>query len=232
MRDVEEDEDGAESPVPSCWSMKSDRSRNPPLFFRNEPEPSHTQGESYRQRAESPVPSCWSVKSDRSRNPPLFFRNEPEPSHTQGESYRQRAESPVSSCWSMKSDRSKDEPLFFSDEPGPSHSQGRKRSDVSVSSCALCQDVLKDPVSTSCGHWFCRQCITSYWDQSGSSGDFSCCAQRKEKVQRGQSSSSSCRKQKHSARGLHQINDPDEALEPKCISLIKFLYLLQLLLEL
>uniref|UniRef100_A0A3B4XBA4 RING-type domain-containing protein n=1 Tax=Seriola lalandi dorsalis TaxID=1841481 RepID=A0A3B4XBA4_SERLL len=49
-----------------------------------------------------------------------------------------------------------------------------KRSHQQLSSCALCQDVLKDPVSTSCGHWFCRQCITSYWDQSGSSGDSSC----------------------------------------------------------
>ncbi|XP_056219845.1 NACHT, LRR and PYD domains-containing protein 12-like isoform X2 [Seriola aureovittata] len=94
------------------------------------------------------------------------------------------AESPVPSCWSMKSDQSKEFPLFFSNEPGRSDTQGRKRSDVSVeqqlSSCALCQDVLKDPVSTSCGHWFCRQCITSYWDQSGSSGDSSCpqCGQR------------------------------------------------------
>uniref|UniRef100_A0A3Q0T0J0 RING-type domain-containing protein n=1 Tax=Amphilophus citrinellus TaxID=61819 RepID=A0A3Q0T0J0_AMPCI len=54
----------------------------------------------------------------------------------------------------------------------------RKRSGVCVeerpSCCALCQDVLKDPVSTSCGHWFCRQCISSYWDQSASSGDSSC----------------------------------------------------------
>uniref|UniRef100_A0A8C4DND9 RING-type domain-containing protein n=1 Tax=Dicentrarchus labrax TaxID=13489 RepID=A0A8C4DND9_DICLA len=53
-----------------------------------------------------------------------------------------------------------------------------KRSPVPVeeqlSCCVLCQDVLKDPVSTSCGHWFCRQCITSYWDQSGSPGDSSC----------------------------------------------------------
>ncbi|KAI3354948.1 hypothetical protein L3Q82_004747 [Scortum barcoo] len=41
-------------------------------------------------------------------------------------------------------------------------------------------DVLKDPVSTSCGHWFCRQCISSYWDQSASSGDSSCpqCGER------------------------------------------------------
>uniref|UniRef100_A0AAZ1XZR3 RING-type domain-containing protein n=1 Tax=Oreochromis aureus TaxID=47969 RepID=A0AAZ1XZR3_OREAU len=56
--------------------------------------------------------------------------------------------------------------------------QDRKRSGVceeeQLSCCALCQDVLKDPVSTSCGHWFCRQCISSYWDQSASSGDSSC----------------------------------------------------------
>ncbi|XP_022621504.1 protein NLRC3-like [Seriola dumerili] len=89
-----------------------------------------------------------------------------------------RAGSPVPSCWSMKSDQSKEFPLFFSNEPGRSDTQGRKRSDVSVeeqlSCCALCQYILKDPVSTSCGHWFCRQCFTSYWDQSGSSGDSSC----------------------------------------------------------
>uniref|UniRef100_A0A669DY34 NACHT domain-containing protein n=1 Tax=Oreochromis niloticus TaxID=8128 RepID=A0A669DY34_ORENI len=60
----------------------------------------------------------------------------------------------------------------------------RKRSGVceeeQLSCCALCQDILKDPVSTSCGHWFCRQCICSYWDQSASSGDSSCpqCGER------------------------------------------------------
>ncbi|XP_051241732.1 NACHT, LRR and PYD domains-containing protein 12 isoform X49 [Dicentrarchus labrax] len=89
-----------------------------------------------------------------------------------------RAESPMSSCLSMKRDQSEDLPLTFSNEPGPSDTQERKRSYVPVeeqpSFCSLCQDVLKDPVSTSCRHWFCRQCITSYWDQSGSSGDSSC----------------------------------------------------------
>uniref|UniRef100_A0A8C4EE34 NACHT domain-containing protein n=1 Tax=Dicentrarchus labrax TaxID=13489 RepID=A0A8C4EE34_DICLA len=119
-----------------------------------------------------------------------------------------RAESPVSSCLSMKSDRSIHDPPDFSNEPGPSDTnvrqisvffinnqqiilvikkclhRERKRSHVSVeeqlSCCVLCQDVLKDPVSTSCGHWFCRQCITSYWDQSASSGDSSCpqCGER------------------------------------------------------
>ncbi|KAF1373368.1 hypothetical protein PFLUV_G00259840 [Perca fluviatilis] len=90
------------------------------------------------------------------------------------------AESVVSGCQSMKSDRSRDETPCLSSEPGPSDTKKRKSSDVceedQPSCCALCQDVLKDPVSTSCGHWFCRQCITSYWDQSASSGD-SCCPQ-------------------------------------------------------
>ncbi|XP_042258991.1 NACHT, LRR and PYD domains-containing protein 3-like isoform X2 [Thunnus maccoyii] len=90
----------------------------------------------------------------------------------------------------MESDSSNNEPPNFSNEPGPSDTKERKRKrkrkrrDVSVeeqqSCCSLCQDVLKDPVSTSCGHWFCRQCISSYWDQSVSSGDSSCpqCAER------------------------------------------------------
>ncbi|XP_037647418.1 NLR family CARD domain-containing protein 3-like [Sebastes umbrosus] len=90
-----------------------------------------------------------------------------------------RAETLDSGCLSMKSHQSKDFILNFSNEPGLSDT--KKRSGVSVeellSCCALCQDVLKDPVSTSCtscGHSFCRQCITSYWDQSASSGDSSC----------------------------------------------------------
>ncbi|XP_056242665.1 protein NLRC3-like isoform X2 [Seriola aureovittata] len=129
-------------------------------------------------RAESPGPSCLSMRSDWSKDEPPVFSDEPGPSDSQGQNHRQRAESPGSICLSMKSDQSKGDLINFSDEPGPSDSQKRKRRGVSVeeqpSSCALCQDVLKDPVSTSCGHWFCRQCITSYWDQSGSSGDSSC----------------------------------------------------------
>ncbi|KAM6992381.1 NACHT, LRR and PYD domains-containing protein 12-like [Tautogolabrus adspersus] len=86
------------------------------------------------------------------------------------------AESPVPSCLSLKSDRSRRDLLNFSKEAGPSDTKGTKRTHVREEqpSCPVCQDVLKDPVSTSCGHWFCRQCITSYWDQSGSPGDLSC----------------------------------------------------------
>ncbi|MEQ2285759.1 hypothetical protein AMECASPLE_035175, partial [Ameca splendens] len=43
-----------------------------------------------------------------------------------------------------------------------------------MSCCVLCRDLLKDPVSTSCGHQFCRQCISLYWDQSASAGPSSC----------------------------------------------------------
>ncbi|CAK6978532.1 NACHT%2C LRR and PYD domains-containing protein 3-like [Scomber scombrus] len=184
----EEEEDGAESVISSCLSMKSDQSKDPPLVFSNEPGPSDTklqkmkkeeEEEEEEDRAESVISSCLSMKSDQSKDPPLVFSNEPGPSDT-----KQRAESIISSCLSMKSDRSKDPPLVFSNEPGPSDTKERKRRAVSVeeqlSCCSLCQDVLKDPVSTSCGHWFCRQCITSYWDQSASSGDSSCpqCAER------------------------------------------------------
>ncbi|XP_030574661.1 NACHT, LRR and PYD domains-containing protein 12-like [Archocentrus centrarchus] len=94
-----------------------------------------------------------------------------------------RPKSPGSGCLSMKSDCSKGEPLNFSNEPLSSDTK-KKRSCVCEeerpSCCASCQDVLKDPVSTSCGRWFCRQCISSYWDQSASSGDSSCpqCGQR------------------------------------------------------
>ncbi|XP_034095287.1 protein NLRC3-like isoform X2 [Gymnodraco acuticeps] len=127
----------------------------------------------------SPVPSCLSLKSDWSMWDPLNFSDEPGPSDT-----KQRAGSPVPSCLSLKSDGSMWRPLNFSNEPGPSDTRGKRKSGVPVeetlSSCALCQDVLKDPVSTSCGHWFCKQCIASYWEQRPPSGDPSCpqCGER------------------------------------------------------
>ncbi|XP_068584516.1 E3 ubiquitin-protein ligase TRIM21-like [Cebidichthys violaceus] len=30
--------------------------------------------------------------------------------------------------------------------------------------CSICQDVFTDPVTTSCGHNFCKACITQHWD--------------------------------------------------------------------
>ena len=42
MKKEEEEEDGAESVISSCLSMKSDQSKDPPLVFSNEPGPSDT----------------------------------------------------------------------------------------------------------------------------------------------------------------------------------------------
>ncbi|XP_033182659.1 protein NLRC3-like isoform X2 [Anabas testudineus] len=135
--------------------------------------------EEEEDRAESAVSSCVSMESDHSKEEPLTLCDvTSRPSDTKRQNHRQRPESPVPSCLSMKSDQSIDHPPHFSNGPGPSDTQKKKRShdllEEQLSHCALCEDVLKDPVSTSCGHWFCRQCITSYWDQSGSSGDSSC----------------------------------------------------------
>ncbi|XP_030613041.1 NACHT, LRR and PYD domains-containing protein 12-like [Archocentrus centrarchus] len=141
-----------------------------------------------RQRWSILILSCFTLKvlkydghfqSERSS---LWLRGLTEV-HKTMEKEEDRTQSAGSSC-AQHSDLSREEPPYFSKDPGPSDKKERKRSAVCVeerpSCCALCQDVLKDPVSTSCGHRFCRQCISSYWDQSASSGDSSCpqCGQR------------------------------------------------------
>ncbi|XP_070709478.1 NLR family CARD domain-containing protein 3-like [Pempheris klunzingeri] len=143
--------------------------------------------------------------SDCSKGSPLFFSNEPGPSDTKVQYSRQRPESLGFSCLSMAaSDSSKGSPLFFSNDPGPSDTKEKRRSPDPVeeqpSCCALCQDVLKDPVSTSCGRWFCRQCITSYWDLCASPGASSC---------------SQCAE----TPGLQKVNDLQEVLDEHKISL-------------
>uniref|UniRef100_A0A668U5B6 NACHT domain-containing protein n=1 Tax=Oreochromis aureus TaxID=47969 RepID=A0A668U5B6_OREAU len=127
-------------------------------------------------RAESAGSSCPSVRSDRSKNRPPLFSAEPGPTRSES----QRSLSLVSSYLSVRSDRSKHLPPYFSNETGPKRKRSGVCEEEQLSCCALCQDVLKDPVTTSCGHWFCRQCISSYWDQSASSGDSACpqCGER------------------------------------------------------
>ncbi|XP_064175047.1 NLR family CARD domain-containing protein 3-like isoform X1 [Anguilla rostrata] len=100
----------AGSPVPSCLSMKSDRSMNHPFNLRGEV----TGDQRVRvERAGSPVPSCLSMKSDRSMNHPFNLRGE-----VTGDQRVQveRAGSPVPSCLSMKSDRSMNHPFNFRGE--------------------------------------------------------------------------------------------------------------------
>ncbi|XP_051792645.1 NACHT, LRR and PYD domains-containing protein 12-like isoform X10 [Acanthochromis polyacanthus] len=186
MSDSEEEE---EFPSSSRLSMKSDRSKGKPPDFSKEPEPSDTKVQIHRQRSEFPASSRLSMKRDWSKGRPPDFRKEPEPSDTN----RQRSEFLSSSRLSMKSDWSKGFNPDFSKEPEPSDTKVMKRRRVCVeeqpSCCARCQDVLKDPVSSSCGHWFCRQCISSDWDQSAPSGHSSCpqCGERSRSSSCGQS---------------------------------------------
>ncbi|CAL8272905.1 unnamed protein product [Arctogadus glacialis] len=68
-----EQQERADSPGPSCVSMKSDRSMDPPEVFK-EGNPSIEKRRFQQERADSPGPSCVSMKSDRSMDPPGTFK--------------------------------------------------------------------------------------------------------------------------------------------------------------
>ncbi|KAL3977021.1 striatin 1/3/4 [Sarotherodon galilaeus] len=148
------------------------------------------------------------------------FSTEAGPSDIKGQQHRHRAEYPGSSYLSVKSDCSKASPPNFSTEPGPSDTKDKKMSHASVeeqlSCCALCQDVLKDPVSTSCGHWFCRQCFTSYWEEFATSGDSCPHCGKKSRTRAGQqiASQSSC---EQTDVGLQEVLDEHKiSLRRRC----------------
>ncbi|XP_071398312.1 NLR family CARD domain-containing protein 3-like isoform X2 [Centroberyx affinis] len=119
-----------DSPEPSCVSMKSDHSMDPPLKFKRQ-HSSETRIQ--QERPDSPEHSCVSMKSDHSMDPPIMFKDG---HHSIPPSVRpagplliswgrlktplfriqqERPDSPEPSCVSMKSDHSMDPPIMFKD---------------------------------------------------------------------------------------------------------------------
>ncbi|KAK3520896.1 hypothetical protein QTP86_002425 [Hemibagrus guttatus] len=50
----------------------------------------------------------------------------------------------------------------------------RKGRDQDQFSCPVCLDLLKDPVTTPCGHNFCKVCINGFWDKEDQRSVYSC----------------------------------------------------------
>ncbi|XP_041960856.1 NACHT, LRR and PYD domains-containing protein 12-like isoform X3 [Alosa sapidissima] len=156
------------SPVPSCVSMKSDKSMDYPPKFSDAPTSSGLTPEMHRPP--SPVNSCVSMKSDKSMDYPPKFSNEPAPSGLTPEMHR--PPSPVNSCVSVKSDKSIDYPPKFSNVPTPSGlTEVRSELIQDQSRCGVCEQLLRDPVITTCGHSCCRQCLE---EQPGLPGNQAC----------------------------------------------------------
>uniref|UniRef100_A0A8C5A0W7 NACHT domain-containing protein n=1 Tax=Gadus morhua TaxID=8049 RepID=A0A8C5A0W7_GADMO len=107
-----EKQERADSPGPSCVSMKSGWSMDPPISFKDGNQSIKKRVQ--QERADSPGPSCVSMKSGCSMDIPLLFKDG-RPSREESPEQQQRADSPGPSCVSMKSDHSMDVPLFFKD---------------------------------------------------------------------------------------------------------------------
>ncbi|KAK0155938.1 Protein NLRC3 [Merluccius polli] len=108
-----EQQERADSPGPSCVSMKSDRFKEIRNKFEN-PSFSNEQRRVQQERADSPGPSCVSMKSDHSIGLPVYFKDGNQ-SVEKRRVQQERADSPGPSCVSMKSDHSIGLPVYFKD---------------------------------------------------------------------------------------------------------------------
>ncbi|XP_066577552.1 uncharacterized protein LOC136767576 isoform X2 [Amia ocellicauda] len=155
----------AESPVPSCLSMRSEDSMHNPVHFREDPFPPDPR-----------VPSCLSMRSEDSMHNPVHFREDPFPPdprstgpdldsemslsvepEAQDGAVRpktkrvplQRAESPVPSCLSMRSEDSMHNPVHFREDPFPPDPRvPLQRAESPVPSCLSMrsEDSMHNPV--------------------------------------------------------------------------------------
>lgn len=49
--------------------------------------------------------------------------------------------------------------------------------DCEIFSCSICLSLLRDPVSTPCGHSYCMDCVQGFWDQEEAKGKIPSCPQ-------------------------------------------------------
>ncbi|XP_056868464.1 protein NLRC3-like isoform X3 [Takifugu flavidus] len=151
---VKEEEERAESTVPSCVSMKSDCSKEGEINFRSSDQMMD------EDRAESTVSSCVSLKSDWSKNGEINFRSSDKMMD------EDRAESTVPSCVSLKSDWSKNGEINFRSSD---KMMDEDRAESTVSSCVS----LKSDWSKN-GEINFRSSDKMYQKRSASIGDSSC----------------------------------------------------------
>ncbi|XP_059905140.1 NACHT, LRR and PYD domains-containing protein 5-like [Gadus macrocephalus] len=129
-----EQQERADSPGPSCVSMKSDRSMDRPPNLKDG-RPSREESPEQQQRADSPGPSCVSMKSDRSMDIPPELKDG-RPSREESPEQQQRADSPGPSCVSMKSDQSMNRPPDLKDgRPSREERRRQQRADSPGPSC-------------------------------------------------------------------------------------------------
>uniref|UniRef100_A0AAQ4Q458 B30.2/SPRY domain-containing protein n=1 Tax=Gasterosteus aculeatus aculeatus TaxID=481459 RepID=A0AAQ4Q458_GASAC len=98
-------------PGPSCVSMKSNRSMEPPPLFKDVGP--FVDARTHHRPGPGPGPSCVSMKSNQSMDPPLKFKDVG-PS-VDASSHQQRGKSPEPRCLSMKSDHSNGRLIDFKD---------------------------------------------------------------------------------------------------------------------
>ncbi|XP_029960979.1 protein NLRC3-like isoform X2 [Salarias fasciatus] len=104
------DRDRPGSPEPSCVSVTSRQSREPPIAFSGEP----CEHRSHEERPEPAGSCCESTRSRQSRDPPLIFKQEPS-AHRRMD--RDRPGSPEPSGVSVTSRQSREPPIAFNGEP-------------------------------------------------------------------------------------------------------------------
>ncbi|XP_029103402.1 NACHT, LRR and PYD domains-containing protein 12-like isoform X2 [Scleropages formosus] len=114
------------SPTPSCVSMKSNRSIQPPTNFKEGELP--TCQSVQQERSMLPPPSGFSLKSDGSMQAVNNFRDGELPA---AQTEEETSVSPVFSCISMKSDRSMHPPNYFKEGELSTHESVHQEGAVS-----------------------------------------------------------------------------------------------------